>query len=83
MEEKEADKICDLKAVKIDKRAVELSNTDECTRRTLNMAIRDYNQALVKHKTNYQHILTYYRPKKRKFSSNRVLLKNMMIILLK
>lgn len=47
MEQKKADELYDLKAIEMDQRAEELSRADELTRKTLNVAIRDYNQALV------------------------------------
>lgn len=48
MEKKKADHLYDMKAIEIDERAQELLKADEITRRTLNVAIKEYNQALVK-----------------------------------
>ena len=48
MEKKKADHLYDMKAIEIDERAQELVKADEITRRTLNVAIKEYNQALVK-----------------------------------
>lgn len=52
MEEKKANELHHLKAIEIDERAVEISKADECTRRALNTAIKDYNQALVRSSTH-------------------------------
>lgn len=48
MEENKANHLHDLNAMEIDKRAQELVRADEITRRTLNVAIKEYNQALVR-----------------------------------
>lgn len=48
MEQKKADKLHDLKSIEMDERAQELARADEMTRKTLNVAIKDYNQALVR-----------------------------------
>lgn len=48
MEKKKADHLYDMKAIEIDERAQELLKADEITRRTLNVAIKEYNQALAK-----------------------------------
>ncbi|XP_003389344.1 PREDICTED: RIB43A-like with coiled-coils protein 2 [Amphimedon queenslandica] len=48
MEKKKADHLYDVKAIEIDERAQELLKADEITRRTLNVAIKEYNQALAK-----------------------------------
>ena len=47
MEEKKAESLYDKKSVEMDERAVELAVADEATRRAINMAVKDYNIALV------------------------------------
>ncbi len=46
-EQKEADRLHQLKAIELDQRAIELAEAEEKTRKTLNEATRDYNLALV------------------------------------
>lgn len=56
MEQKKADQLYNMKAVEMDQRALELAEADEATRRGLNVAIKDYNQALVgRNSTHYQY----------------------------
>ena len=56
MEQKKADQLYNMKAVEMDQRALELAEADEATRRGLNVAIKDYNQALVgRNNTHYQY----------------------------
>ena len=57
MEQKKADQLYNMKAVEMDQRAVELAEADEATHRSLNIAIKDYNQALVSRtsSTHYQY----------------------------
>lgn len=47
-EQKEAERLYQLKAIELDQRAMELGEAEEKTRKTLNEAMRDYNLALVK-----------------------------------
>ena len=85
MEQKKGDQLYNMKAVEMDQRAVELAEADEATRRALNVAIKDYNQALVsRSSTHYQYLFTLTFSSKRKLHcSNKVLLKNKTITLLK
>jgi len=48
MEQEHADRLYELKACELDQRAMELSQADEDTRRAINVAIKDYNLALVR-----------------------------------
>ena len=48
-EQKEAERLHQLKAIELDQRATELAEAEEMTRKTLNEAMRDYNLALVGH----------------------------------
>ncbi len=47
MEEREANRLYELKACEMDQRAVKLAMAEEEARKALNMAQRDYNLALV------------------------------------
>ncbi len=51
MEQQKADGLYNNKSIEMDQRAVELSFADAQTRRALNVAIKEYNKAMVSAKT--------------------------------
>ena len=59
MEQEHADRLYELKACELDQRAIELSQADEDTRRAINVAIKDYNLALVRFVCVFVYVCVY------------------------